>query len=69
MEKEMIVLDSPERIAFDIKARYAIALRGKYVKQSLENLEAHDLLDPVTRKIVLDAWGDYGRQLEIILRG
>lgn len=59
---------TPEQIAFDIRARYAIQLRGKYVKQGLVELEKYGLLDSMTRKIFLDAFGDYGRELEKTLR-
>lgn len=69
MDNMYDVYDTPEKIAFDIKIQYALSMRGKYLKQCLTQLEKYDLLDSMTRKIVLDSYGDYGRELEKILRG
>lgn len=38
-------------------------LRGKYIKRLLSQLEPLDVIDIVTRKIILDALNDYARDV------
>lgn len=53
--------------AGDIRFQTAIGLSGKYSKQALSRLEESAMLNPVVRKIILDAFNDYRRELEKLL--
>ena len=58
---------TPYDIAHDMQARMAIQLSGKYVKQALTALEVSGTLTPDIRKVILDAFNDYKRDLERLL--
>ena len=58
---------TPYDIADDIRFRQAVALSGKFSKQALARLEAQGLLTKEIRKVILDAFGDYRRELEEML--
>jgi hypothetical protein len=53
--------------ASDIRLGTAISLSGKYSKQALSRLEESKALTPAVRKAILDAFGDYRRDLEKLL--
>jgi hypothetical protein len=53
--------------ASDIRFQTAIGLSGKYSKQALSRLEESAMLTPPVRKAILDAFGDYRRELEKLL--
>ena len=55
--------------ASDIRLHTAINLSGKYSKQALSRLEESSNLNPTVRKIILDAFNDYRRELEKLLLG
>lgn len=42
-------------------------LKGKYVKRTLERLEASNRIDPVIRKFVLDGFNDLFREITLHL--
>jgi len=44
-----------------------MSLSGKYSKQALSRLEGSNELTPAVRKAILDAFGDYRRDLEKLL--
>lgn len=46
---------------------YCCRLSGKYSKKTLEQLEALKILTPDLRKIILDNFGDYAREIGRIL--
>lgn len=48
------------------KDKYIVKLSGKYSKKALTRLEELDLLTPDIRKIVLDSFADYAREIETI---
>jgi hypothetical protein len=58
---------TPYDIADDMRLRQAISLSGKYSKQALARLEAQGILTKEIRKVILDAFGDYRRDLEQML--
>lgn len=41
--------------------------KGKYIKSTLALLEKNDNLDPATRKIVLDGFNNFHRQIQRLL--
>lgn len=43
------------------------ALRGKYIKQTLTRCESSGTLNTVTRKHILDGFGDYAREVQELL--
>ena len=53
--------------ASDIRLQTAVGLSGKYSKQALSRLEEANQLNPTVRKAILDAFGDYRRELEKLL--
>lgn len=48
------------------KEKYIVKLSGKYAKKALTLLEEMDLLTPDIRKVVLDTFADYAREIEKI---
>ena len=53
--------------ASDMRLQSAVSLSGKYSKQALSRLEETKSLTPAVRKVILDAFGDYRRDLEKLL--